>query len=264
MTEHPNVRPIPKREELPPEIAAMGIPVEDEDEIEVILNASEANLGATYRDFRPGVLIPALVGWATERPLQALRHHQLASAVTATAIASTVIVSGIHSVLNGDDTPITQPAPAPSVVIVTPPTSSATRQPSTPTPTRTEPPRESRPPVQQPTERPPTSYRQSPDPRPSPSTSRPRPGPESPNTEAPRPTRTRERPTEPPAATSVDVERDPPDTEDIPSPTDAPPQPGPEATSEPPPPAPDTPTQAARDCVIRVDVDPLLDVCLLS
>ena len=258
---------MPKREDMPPEIAAMGIPAEgDDEEVEVILNSNE-DAGAAYRDFRPHVLIPLLLGWAGERALRILRDHQIAAAVTATALATTAVVTGMHTVLDGNGTTIAQPPPAPTMVVtVTPPSASATRrQESSPAPTKPAKPDPTSPPPARLTE-PPSALEE-----------RRRPSNQPARTPPPSPTRKALRPTPKPTVTATaspeasavqDVlgTSAPPDIEDTPpgaSPSIAEPDDTPDAPDVPGPSA-DEPTQAARDCAVRVDLDPLLDVCVLS
>lgn len=254
------VHPMPEREDLPPEIAAMGIPVEDDEEqLIVVLNASE-DPAATYHDFRPGVLIPALLGWTAEKSGGWVRNHQLPAAITTTAISAALIVTGIHAILDDNGKPLAQPTPQTSTVTVAPPSTAATRRAETPPPAtaRDEPsPTTAAPPARLPDPPGETREENPPDPRRTPSRSAP------PATSGLRTSRPAEHASTPSEQVTAETTRDVPDQA---SRTSTPPEPppatsAPEATSQPPAPEP---SAVDQDCAIQIDLDPLLDVCVLS
>lgn len=250
MTE--NVRPIPMRMDLPPELAAIALPAEDDEPPLVVLNASETKPGLAYREIRPGVFIPVLLGWAAEKPVEWVREHQHVATAVASSLSAAVIATAVNVALDGDDTPTAQP-PATIVTAQVPPTPTATTvPPTTPEPTTT--------PTSSSTRTPPSVVNEPP-------TREEQPTAEStPN--AP-PERARSTPTPTPAPTAQPPTPEPQETsqaaQDVPVPT-------PQATDEPeeqPPaisPAPQEPPSATpeQDCAIRVDLDPILNVCVLS
>lgn len=262
-----DVARIPEREELPPELAAMAIPADDEDEQPtIILNANEESLRSTYRDFKPGALIGIAVAWLGKT----IRDHQVATAVTVTAVASAAITTGMHGALQQEDARLATPIP--SMITVAPPSATATSKPqATHSPTRTSPTAPA--PATERTRQPPGNSGAEPTrAKPSndqtiiemepqqtqPATSRPR------RTPAPTPTSAQsEKPTPQTTATGRPTLRPRVDRllPSLPSKVPALPSKLPELPSNPP---PGPPPSAGRDCVIRVDLDPIADVCVLS
>lgn len=238
-----NVEPIPVRMDLPPEIAALALPQAEGDAPIVILNASEKSPRTVYsllRDAFVGAAIAWIAGRSVVRWLR--NHHLVASTLTATA-TSVAVVTGA-TVLHDDQPPAALPqhtitivasqspvtiSAIPALATITTkftPEAISTEQPEpTPTPTRT---RTSSP----------TAH----------GTSKP----------TIRPTARRSSPAS---------ELTPPPDEDIPAAsTPVRPSPSPEQPPTTPPPAAEEPasTNAAARCAVRIDLDPLLDLCVLS
>jgi hypothetical protein len=256
---------MPQRKDLPPEVAAIALPADEDDKPPiVILNANEDDLKATFRDIRLGVLIPALLLWLANRIREWLREHQATIGAAASALSATGLAIGLHFTLNGDTAPTAHPTPtvitiystrpgtSPSADAVTPTAYSATRRPDPTTRPSADPPARQVQPAVEPVDREPappsrraTPTREPPRPISSPKAS-------SKAATSPRPT---PQPDSPRAA-------DEPRPSERPAPTRPATQPPPR-TSDPPPTAQDPPaTTEGRDCVVRVDVDPLLDVCV--
>jgi hypothetical protein len=80
---------LPEREDLPEEFAAIGLPDED-NELRIIINTSEARYLDAYRWLRPQVLLPLMFGplikWVREHPLPATGSAGVAGAVASAAI----------------------------------------------------------------------------------------------------------------------------------------------------------------------------------
>lgn len=248
-----NIEPIPSRGNLPPEIAAIALPQEEGQPPLVILNAADKDPRATFSLFRPDLYLLALLGWLAERLIRLGREHIATTAITTVAAGSIGIV-GASVVLDGDSRPEARPAPAVVTIVTTAPRATFTVTPEREVVTLTPPRKTSTPapilparllttPTTRPTER-----------------GEPSPKPTKKPTRAATPT-PRKTPSPAPQETA-DSAIPPPSTMSTPS--------GPEPTSPPPvadatEPAPAEPSTAARqDCGIRVDVDPLLEVCLFG
>ncbi|WP_157253101.1 hypothetical protein [Nonomuraea typhae] len=242
-----NIDRFPDHEDMPEEIAAIGIPEGDKGELHIIINKKEGHRRSAYRFLRPGVLIPAILSAAVEPIVRRIREHQMAAAVAGTAVASTAAVIGIGAVLERHGEPLALPTPPALAITMPPQTVTATI--STPTRTRiTTRPARTRPlalvPVQ--SSQPPAQESSAP------ATSR---------TLAP--TRSNLPPTRDSSPTEPRVESD-----GRPNP---PPSPPPSASALSPAPDPTRPSASspaaavdAPDCAIQVDLNPLLEVCLLS
>lgn len=248
MSPHRKVRPIPEREDLPAEIAAIGIPSEDdEEEITIVLNANDDDLATTYREFHPGIIIPVLLAWMLERPVRMVADHQIGTAVTATALASSVVVTGAQPLPQAPEMPMMLPNPTSYIVPVPPPSASVTRRRDTQPPTRDVSPPTTERPARLPDE--------------------PRGRPEEERTKPPK--SSTPQPTQPQPSKTVDrVINESPDDPERPAETAAPsperdPSTGRPATDPPAPPAQDAPAPAEKDCLVQVDVDPILDVGVL-
>lgn len=242
-----NVRPIPLRKDLPPEIAAIALPPEGGAPATVILNSSEADPGATYREFRLGVLIPALLGWIGERIAWLVRDHQIVTTAAASSLSAAALATSVQLTLDSKEIPLAQP-PAITIVTIPPPTISqltptAGRSMSRPKPTPT---RTSVPAVEEP---PPA---------------RPKP------TREPQPERTpgltthhSRQPTvgatasaEPITPPAQQQSAQPPDSLELPIPTLDLPDDVPVTV--------ELPTAAPKDCAVGADLDPAPDLCVIS
>lgn len=250
-----DVHPLPERKDLPPEIAALAVDAEDPDEpATVILNANEGDLGAAYREIRPGILIPGLLGWAGEWTREMVREYPITVAVTS-SVSAAALVAIVQLALDNDNPPPVKPQPSIVSVLPTSPTS------RTATPTAS----------------PRLSASTSPSaPTTSPSWT-PHQSPEKDEGSGGAPSaRSTRRPSQKPSSTDPTPSEPTPSTSTAPSPQAPAPQPSDdnqspnagaaEAPATPPPPqtqAPD-PSKTARTCAVRVDLDPLLNVCVLS
>lgn len=262
-----NIHPLPQRKDLPPEVAAIALPPDEDadadEDATVILNANEADLGATYREIRPGVLIPVLLAWMVERPTRWIRDHQAVAASIASSVSAAALATGLQMSLNGNDTPVALPPATVTVSAVPPPPATPTIISPTPSrPTRTKaPPSRTAPPVatytpsspREDVTRAPAPIRTS-----APPTRRPTVKRSTPSNTASTPTREPSRPTE--DAEGIDLAQ--PSTASETTPTQsADDSDRPIATQ---PPQELLPSVVGRGCAIRVDLDPLLDLCVLS
>lgn len=256
---------MPKREEMPAELAAMTVPPENEGDENptVVLNVNEEDLRGVYRDFRPAIIIPVLLGLFAEKPAQVIRHHQVASAVAATAVVTSAVLVGVDRTLDRASPPLAQPTHT-MMTITLPPTATATHRPE-PSPARTTQPSPTAQPSSGPTTRPSQtgSGRSSPDrsrsAEPTREPTRPNDEPTRRRTSPPSPSTTRTA-TEPRTVQQTDP---PPSTRTVPEPTTTVrPAPSPDPPRPEPDPPTAAPTTASRDCLIGVRVNPLLDVCV--
>lgn len=249
-----DVPSIPLRAELPLEIAALALPQEDDEAPRVVLNAAEP-ARETFSLFRPDVYIPALWGSAIYPVARWARDHQVAATAITTVAVSSAVLGGLNTALDGESRTITQQPPTVTITVLA--SESATGR---PTPSRTTTP--------QPSPRPEMSPAPVLPARTGPPSATPASHPTATKSRKPAPTGTPTRdmgtspdPTPPkspaPSPTGPPPVEDPPLADDSPGATTPPP------AAEPPPEAAD-PTVAARDCVIRVDLDPLLNACVLS
>lgn len=242
------VQPIPIRMDLPEEIAAVAISSDDTDEPPtVILNTKERS-APVWADLRSGGAIIGVLGLLVGVAIRWLRDHT-ATLVTvgATGMVTATATVGVVALENNDRPPSRHTQP--TVTVATPragPARTASPRPAA-TASRNVPAGRTRPP----------------DVIPRPTTSRPTATSTRTSTITARPTRSRDIPR------SALTTASPP-----PGPTKQPPaanasEPRPTTTR----PATSAPTTApstgpaattARDCVVRVDVDPLLDLCVLG
>lgn len=246
------VHPLPDREAMPPEFAALGLPGED-GQLRIIINSSEARPVDLLRWLiRPhailAVLFAPIVKWSRDHPLPAL-----GGAVVAGAAAGTVFVAPLTDIRLDRPGP---PAVERVVTMTATPVVSSIPPRTSPTPAPTKSWR-SPPPTQ-----PPANGEEAQPPRRRP-TREPAP--------APTPTRTTKKPTSK-ASTHPPVERSaspPPSSSEPPSSTPTSDAGRTQATTTPPatpsPQQEDPPptTTGDRDCLVGVDLDPLLNLCVL-
>ncbi|HEY9373160.1 hypothetical protein [Streptomyces sp.] len=249
-----NVEPIPLRLDMPPEIAVLALPRKEGEAPTVILNTAEQNQRATYSLFRIDALVAAALAWMAERLAHWARDHQMAAATITAAATSAAVATGANIALDGDRPPAALPQQA--ITIVT---------------TRVEP-------VLAPTPRPiRTTVTAKPSPRPEGLADPTQPPiirtsqaePSVKPTSKPTVRRT-PKPTPKPSARQSTAFSEPTTLAQEVSATRTPaaPAPSPERPAATPPPAaeeePASTTAAARGCAVRVDLDPLLDLCVLS
>lgn len=271
-----------RREPLEDEVAATSISPLDSGDVPITVvnrDTRRAVVMAALRRLRTRVLIPALLGAMVEWLARQVRQKPVTVAIAGTAAISTAIVGASAFALASNDQPLAAPPavvervtlpPLPAVThtITTTPAMerTITLSPSTPPPAviRLRPPARVQEPAPTSTQARPTA-RPSAKPRQKPPSATPRPEirvPETPpatprQTEAPRPqsvTQPSPRPTQ---------KADPAPSRD-PEQTQAPEQtrtPEASQTSKPTPP-PEVPTTKA--CGVRVDLGPLLDLCVLG
>lgn len=247
-----NVEPIPVRLNLPSEIAALALPHREGEAPIVVLNANEENQRATFTLFRLEAFVAAAIAWVGARVARWARNHQIAtSAITATA-TSVAIVTGSGVAVDGERLdPAALPPQTITIMSAQPPVT------VTATPARTRATRTAKPSSKAVSTAGPTlqpivlTERQEPTVKP---TSKPT-------------ARNTAKPTTGPTVKQPSASKEPtaPPTQEVPA-TQAPPEPSP--SPEPPPntpPAqePDSTTAQAR-CAVRVDLDPILDLCVLS
>lgn len=251
-----NVHPLPERKDLPPEIAALAVEAEDPDEpATVVLNANEENLGTVYKEIRPGVLIPVLLGWAAEWTREAVHEHPAITVAVTSTVSIAALAAAVQLAPDGDDRP--PPQPQSSIVSVLPTSPSHRTTPPTPSPASPAP---ASPSMWTPSlARTPSSGPErdkgsggAPSAR---STTRP----------TPQPTSAEPTSTEP----TPSVSTPPPHQAPTPPPSDDAPAPEAGAAADPPTSTPSqtqapAPSTTARDCAVRVDLPPLLNVCVLS
>lgn len=256
MTDQPqkNVRQY-RREQLEPEIAAMSVEIEESENPIVIVNIDDPAAKGAIKKVIVWLGTITGIGWIVEWLQRSVRHQIVLAvagtatvAITATAVVVTDIVREKPRPPTTAQHVITLPPPPP--VTVTAPTTQPTTPPSTAEPERSMPPAEGR---EQP--------RPASTPQPIPESTRHSPRPAPTRSAKPTTTATNSRSSAPTAASSKrpapDV--DPPPTSAAPmATTDPPPQPSPEPEPE--------PTVAAADCqgLAQIDLDPLLDLCLLG
>ena len=249
-----NVRRIPIRRELPPELVAAAIP-QGKDDTQLIINSAEEPRGI-IAFLRPDIYVPILMGWALEWTWREVRSHPAAS-VLATAAASTALATGAHLALNGDEAPLAKPAvtimsvvPDLVVTVTATPQAISTSQANSPTVERTTPP--------------PDESRRSRERRASPLPTG-TPPPTSRRTEGPQPTRSTTRPSS--TSQPADVQTTPPRENRTPSDEPQPP-PAQQQTADPPAstaePTPEQTAAARSTCLLRVDINPVLDACVLG
>lgn len=249
-----NIKPIPLRLDMPPEIAVLALPQKEGQAPTVILNTAEKNQRAAYSLFRVDALVAAALAWLAERLANWARDHQVAAATLTAAATSAAVATGANIALDGDRPPtalpqhaisimatrvepVVAPTPAPVRTTVTAkpsPKPADSADPTQPPNVRTS---QAEPSVK-PTTKP--AVRRTPKPTPKPSA---------------KPTASSEATA--PMAQEVLATRAP-----------AAPSPSPEQPAATPPPAaedvPALTTAAARDCTVRVDLDPLPELCVLS
>jgi hypothetical protein len=244
-----NVEPIPLRLDMPPEIAVLALPCKEGEAPTVILNTAEQDQRATYSVFRIGAPLAAAFAWMAEQLANWARDHQVAAATITAAATSAALATGANIALDDGRAPAALPqqtitimatrvepvaAPTPAPVRTT-----VTAKPS-PKPVGLADP--TQPPIirtsqAEPSVKPTTKPAVRRTPKPS----------------AKQPTAFSEPTT---LAQEVPATRTP-----------AAPAPSPERPAATPPPAAEeapAPTTAARGCAVRVDLDPLLDLCVLS
>ena len=248
-----NIKPIPLRLDMPPEIAVLALPQKEGQPPTVILNTAEQNQRATYSLFRIGAFVAAALTWIAERLASWARDHQVAAATITAAATSAAVATGANIALDGDRPPTALPQQAITIVatrvepvVATTPKPVRTTVTAKPSPkphnlaNPTQPPiirtSQAEPSVK-PTAKP--TARRTPKPTPKPSVKQ--------STAFSEPTT---------LAQEVPATRTP-----------AAPTPSPERPAATPPPAAEeepAPTTAAARCAVRVDLDPLLDLCVLS
>lgn len=251
-----NVEPIPVRLDLPLEIAAVALPQDEEQPPIVVLNANEADQRAVFTLFRLNTLIGAGIAWIGSKASHWARSHQIAAATITATATSVAAATGVGLALDGDRMPSALPQQTITIVSTQPAVIAATPTPTGSLATGKPTPKAS--PSEDPTIEPVVLTE-----RPAPTGSH---KPTAQPTSKPTAKRTSKPTTQPTTKPSATSEPTGPPTED-PPPTRTPAAPSP--TSEPSPatpPAtedPDSTPQATR-CTIRVDLDPILDVCVLS
>lgn len=248
-----SIEPIPSRGNLPPEIAAIALPQGEGRPPLVILNAADKDPRATFSLFRPDLYLLAFLAWLAERVIR-LGREQIATTAISTVAAGSIGIVGASVVLDGDSRPDARSAPATVTIVATAPRATFTVTPergvvtlAPPRKTSTSAPVLPAMLITTPTARP--TGRGEPSPKPT----------KKPTREA----------TPTPRKTPSPAPQETPDSA-IPSPSTTSTPSDPEPTSPPPvanapEPAPAEPSTAARqDCAIRVDADPLLEVCLFG
>lgn len=270
-----------RREPLEPEVAATSIEAIDSDDVPMTIvnrDTRRTVVMAALRRLRTRVLIPALLGAMVERLVRQARRRPVTVAIAGATVVSTMVVSSAFALASND-----QPLAAPPVVVervTLPPLPAVTHTitatsavertitlpPSTPPPSiiRLRPPPQVQTPAPKPPQARPTARPSArPSQKPPPATSRPEIRvPETPpatprQTEAPRPqsvTQPSPRPTQRanPAPSRTPEQTQTPDQTRTP---EAPQTPKPT-------PPPEVPTTKA--CGVRVDLGPLLDLCVLG
>lgn len=269
-----------RRKKLEPEVAAVSFQTADETPV-IVINVDERRTAAlaALKKLRPYVLIPlipALITAAAERLIRVMREHsKTAMVVGATATAASAIAISPISIKWDIDDQLSKP-PAAIRVVTQPAVTHTITVPPAPTrstPRRTVAPEQPTPPVEtgqmlsppaatsappSPATRPsrPPTASSRPSSRPSArATSRPTTRPTSRPSTAPR---VEEEPDPRPSSTQTSRNQPEPET----SPRQAP-QPTQEPTSAPSTAPPET-TTGSGNCAIRVDLDPLLDLCVLG
>lgn len=247
-----NVEPIPVRMDLPREIAAFALPRREGEARIVILNANEENPRDTFVLFKLNAFAAAAIAWITTRASQWAQSHPTATATITATATSAAVLTGMNVSLDGERTPAALPqqtitiiSTQPRAIVTARPTPARTTitvKPSSEAPVRAS---ATPPPAVALTKRPePTAKRTS--------------KPTASNTAKPttQPTTKQPSPSGEPTAPAQDVP---------PTRTLAAPDPSPEsAPSTPPTGEESATTAAAARCVVNVDLDPLLDLCVLS
>lgn len=242
-----NVALFPLREELPDEFAALSIDDESGKRLLAVnTRQSHDSAKASLRKLGPAAVVP-IAGILPDRVATAFRQRPGVSLLVATGITSSLLFGGVA--LMSQDKPVPPPVamqvdpPAQATVTVTtaprPKETSGERTPARPPATRSADPAPTRPASTTRKPSPPLSL-------PSPSRSLPRP----PEAEQ-----------DPPGPSATPVPQSHAPTSD-PTPTQPPPSTPPDS-----PPARPAPTgEKDEDCdgILRVEIDPLLDVCLLG
>ncbi|MEU7831295.1 hypothetical protein [Nonomuraea sp. NPDC049129] len=238
---------------MPPEIAVLALPRKEGEAPTVILNTAEKNQRAAYSVFRIDALVAAAFGWLAERLAHWARDHQGAATTITAAVTSAAVVTGANIALDGDRLPAALPQQTVTIMatrvepVVAP----------TPRPVRTtvtaEP--SSKPASLADPTQPPIIHTSQTEPSVKPTTK-----PTARRTAKPTPKPSAKQPTavsEPTMqAQEVSATRTP-----------AAPAPSPERPAATQPPAAEegpATTAAAARCAVRVDLDPLLDLCVLS
>jgi hypothetical protein len=252
-----------RREQLEPEIAAMSVETDDDGNPIVIVNIDDPAAKNAIK--KVIVWIGALtgLGWIVDWVQRSLRRHVVLAIAGTATVASAVTAVATESARDRPRPPamaqqvITLPPPPPITVTATPTVKKPTPRKAI-TPAHTRPPAES---VELPRPSAPPAISASNRPRTLPH-STPPPATERPSTSpAVRPTQADNSPLAQPTLTIS------PDSipESTPTVTPTQPSPEPEPTPEPEP-EPQPPVVADDDCsgLVEVDLDPLLDLCLLG
>lgn len=243
-----NVRLFPHREELADEFAAIAI--EDPPGVKriVALNTRQTHPSAiaALRNLRLGVFLPAVATLVTERMARTLRKYHAATAVIAGTVATVTILGALRLMPDGEVHH--QPPAAIQIITQAPATTTVTATATTrSTPKATTPQVPQQPPVvvTQAMTAPPQPTRSS-HPAPSPPASTPK--------------ATQARTPEPTAHVTAPAPPEP-----TPAPPPAPRSAPPTSPDAEPPPEAD-PLPDAKDCggLVHVDMDDLLDACLLD
>ncbi|WP_433520057.1 hypothetical protein ACQP2T_63695 (plasmid) [Nonomuraea sp. CA-143628] len=247
-----NVHPY-RRQKLEPEIAAMSVETEDDDQPTVIVNIDDPAAKPAIR--KVIILVGAAFGGLAELIKRvASERHRTITAIASTAIVTVTATTVVPAVLDDNkhrpppiaiERVVTLSAPSQPAATVTA-TITEAPQPSAAAPTK--PARSAEPAV---------FWTRLPSSKPTPERSA--------RTNTPVKTPARKTPTPTPRASDDELAAEFPatmPTRQLPSDT---PAPEPEASPEPPSQDP-APTVAAAGCggIIHVDVDPLLDVCVLG
>jgi hypothetical protein len=106
-----------RREQMPENLLALEIPVEDDDEPLIIVNIDEPGTGArdAIRQLRPLILIPALVGAALSAAVRTTRDHVVVQTV-AVATGTAALLAGVVFTVTSTDDPRPGPGSAAAVV----------------------------------------------------------------------------------------------------------------------------------------------------
>ncbi|MFG1963185.1 hypothetical protein [Nonomuraea sp. NPDC049028] len=239
---------------MPPEIAVLALPRKESEAPTVILNTAEKNQRAAYSVFRIDAVAAAAVAWIAERLARWARDHPAAAATFTAAATSAAVATGANIALDDGRAPAALPQQTITIVATrmepvvattrTPARTTVTTTPSPKAVTATDP---TQPPVLRTAEAEPSVE----------PTTKPtvRSTTKLTRKSSAKPTASSEATT--PTAQEVPAIRTPP------APSPSPGQPA----ATPPPAAEEEPastTAAARGCAVRVDLDPLLDLCVLS
>ncbi|MET9339206.1 hypothetical protein [Nonomuraea sp. NPDC003804] len=250
-----NIQPY-RRQRLEPEIAAMSVETSEDENPTLVVNIDDPTAKGAIK--KVIILVGIAVGGLVERARQASKAHRTLLAMAGTAAVATMATTIVNDIHRDEGGPVKPPvvaqatvtlAPGPAITVTT-----TARPTAGSTSTWTQPPAIALPTTPP---RPEVTRRATPPP--------PRPTPREPTTPT-NPPRMQEPPADSPAAEALPTLPQPsPPTDTLPA--SEPPTQEPDTPTASPPPVPSPPIIAAAnscDGVIEVDLDPLLNVCLLS